>query len=91
MIPNDTEAVCNSLVGLSGDESALYAITRDWRYDASGRKFERLHRLLGEHCSDIGIRLIRLAARRRELGCGYTTDHGGRAAKRREADADDKL
>jgi DNA-binding ferritin-like protein len=45
------------------DESVLYAITRQWRYDARGRKFFRLHALLDEQFAEIGVRLVKLAAR----------------------------
>lgn len=68
------------LTGLIHAESALYAITREWRYDAAGRRFLRLHLLLDEQFSEIGIRLTRLAARSRELGAWNCTGHGDGAS-----------
>lgn len=64
---------------LLGEESTLYAITREWRYDAAGRMFVRLHALLDEQFTEIGRRLVRLAARSRDLGCWTSTGHGDRA------------
>ena len=66
------------LTGLLADESALYAITREWRYDAAGRKFLRLHALLDEQFTEIGDRLIRIAARSRALGCWSSARFGDR-------------
>jgi DNA-binding ferritin-like protein len=68
------------LAGLIHAESALYAITREWRYEAAGRKFVQLHLLLDEQFCEIGIRLARLAARSRELGAWNCTGHGDGAA-----------
>jgi DNA-binding ferritin-like protein len=68
------------LTSLIHAESALYAITREWRYDAAGRRFLRLHLLLDEQFSEIGIRLTRLAARSRELGAWNCTGHGDGAS-----------
>lgn len=79
MTSDDARAVINILASLIRDESALYAITREWRYDTVGRTFVRLHRLLDEQFSEIGIRLTQLAARSRELGSWNSTDQGGRA------------
>lgn len=72
----DAKAVGKMLTSLIHAESALYAITREWRYDAAGRKFVRLHRLLDEQFSAIGGRLSRLAARSRELGAWNATGYG---------------
>lgn len=66
------------LAGLIQAESALHAITRDWRYDAAARAFVRLHRLLGEQLAEIGLRLGRLAARNRDLGAWHRTGPGDR-------------
>jgi starvation-inducible DNA-binding protein len=91
MTSDDAEAVSKMLARLIRDESALYAITRDWRYDAAGRKFVRLHLLLDEQFSEIGIRLTRLAARSRELGFWNSSGPGDRAAQPRGTVADGAL
>ena len=64
---------------LVADESALYAITRDWRYDSSGRKFVRLHALLDEQFTEIGRRLVKLVACSRDLDLQVSTEHRGPA------------
>jgi starvation-inducible DNA-binding protein len=91
MALDDAGAVSKMLASLIHDESALYAITREWRYDAAGRKFVRLHLLLNEQFSEIGIRLTRLAARSCELGSGNSTGQGDRAVQPREAVVDGTL
>lgn len=58
---------------LVADESALYAITRDWRYDTAARKFVQLNALLDEQFAEIGVRLLKLAARHRALGLRIST------------------
>ena len=68
MVSATTTERRETLAVLIGDESALYAITREWRYDTAGRRFLRLHALLDEQFSEMGSRLTRLAARSRELG-----------------------
>jgi starvation-inducible DNA-binding protein len=73
-----SKAVGETLAGLLNDESALYAITREWRYDATGRRFVRLQVLLDEQFSEIGLRLTRLAARSRDLGFSNMAGHGHR-------------
>ncbi len=58
------------LARLLEDETALYAITRECRYDAQARKFVRVHALLDGQFTEIGGRLMQLAARSRALaGC----------------------
>lgn len=64
------------LARLVADESALYAITRDWRYDSAGRRFLRLHELLDEQFTGIGRRLVALAACSRGLMLQVSTGHG---------------
>ena len=91
MTSHDAGAVGKMLESLIRDESALYAITREWRYDAAGRKFVRLHLLFDEQFSEIGIRLTRLAARSRELGSWNSIGHGDAARSPREAVADTTL
>jgi starvation-inducible DNA-binding protein len=88
MTSDDAGAVGKMLASLIHDESAIYAITREWRYEAAGRKFVRLRVLLDEQFSDIGIRLTRLAARSRELGSWNLTRQGDRAVQAREAVGD---
>ena len=61
---------------LVADESALYAITRDWRYDSAGRRFLRLHALLDEQFTEIGRRLVAVAACSRDLNQQVSTGHG---------------
>jgi starvation-inducible DNA-binding protein len=78
-----TKALGEMLVGLIKDETALYATTREWRFDAAGRKFLRLHTLLDEQFSEIGTRLTQLAARSRDLGAWNSTGHGDRATQPR--------
>lgn len=56
------------LARLLREESSLYMIVREWRFDAEGRKFLRLHALLNEQFSEIGLRLARLATHSRALG-----------------------
>jgi starvation-inducible DNA-binding protein len=85
MNSDEKKAIGELLAGLLNDESALYAITREWRYDTVGRKFLRLHALLDEQFSEIGLRLTRLAARSRDLGSWTSTGHGERAAPPRAA------
>jgi starvation-inducible DNA-binding protein len=83
----EARAIGELLAGLLYDESTLYAITREWRYDTAGRRFLRLHALLDEQFSEIGIRLTRLAARSRDLGSWNSTDHSEHAAQPRAAAA----
>lgn len=64
---------------LLSDESVLYAITREWRYDAHGRKFTRIHALLDEQFAEIGVRLVQLAARIQAPGPRASTGPGKRA------------
>lgn len=64
------------LARLMADESALYAITRDWRYDSAGRRFLRLHALLDEQFTEIGRRLVALAACSRDLNQRVSMGHG---------------
>jgi starvation-inducible DNA-binding protein len=71
------------LTRLIQDESALYAITRDWRYNADSRKFIRLHALLDEQFTEIGVRLVRLAQHSRELGGGNSMGRAEPAATAR--------
>jgi DNA-binding ferritin-like protein len=73
MLPAEIEKLFARLVA---EESALYAITRDWRYDSAGRRFLRLHALLGEQFTEIGRRLVALAACSRELKLHVSTGHG---------------
>lgn len=75
----DPKAVGKMLASLLHAESALFAITRDWRYDAAGRKFVRLHLLLDRQFVEIGVRLSRLAARSRDLGAWDRTGEGDSA------------
>ena len=79
MTLGETKAVGEMLARLISEEAALYAITREWRYGAAGRKFLRLHALLDEQFSEIGTRLTQLAARSRELGSWNSTGRGDRA------------
>ena len=79
------------LARLVDDESALYAMTREWRYETAGRRFVRLHALLDEQFSEIGVRLTRLAARSRELGTWHSTGHGDGAAQPRAAVDDARM
>lgn len=72
----DRKAIGKVVTSLIQAESALYAITREWRYDAAGRKFTRLHLLLDEQFSEIGVHLTQLAARARDLGAWNCTGHG---------------
>lgn len=72
----DRKTVGKMVTSLIHAESALYAITREWRHDAAGRKFSRLRLLLDEQLSEIGVRLTRLAARNRDLGSRDSTGHG---------------
>lgn len=67
------------LTRLIQDESALYAITRDWRYNVESRKFTRLHALLAEQFTEIGVRLVRLAKHSRELRGDNSLGHPDRA------------
>src|SRR5436190_21928230 len=85
------KAIGKMLAGLLNDETALYAITRDWRYDTAGRKFQRLHALLDEQFSEIGVRLTRLAARSRDLDSWNSTGPGERVATPRTAVVDGTL
>lgn len=79
------------LLRLIQDESALYAITRDWRYDAESRKFTRLHALLDEQFSEIGTRLVRLAKHHRALTSWNSAGHGGRTTPMPTVAGDDGL
>lgn len=88
---SDRKAVGKMLTSLIHAESALYAITLAWRYDAAGRKFVRLQRLLDEQFSEIGIRLSRLAARSRELGAWHGTGQGDGGAAPQAAVANGAL
>ena len=87
--PGASRAIGTTLEGLLNEESSLYAITREWRYDMAGRKFLRLHALLDEQFSEMGVRLTRLAARTRDLGFWSSTSQGERAPPLRPAVADD--
>ena len=87
----ETKAIGEMLAGLINDETALYAITREWRYDAAGRKFLRLHALLDEQFSEIGTRLTQLAARSRQLGAWTSTRQGPHATRPQSAAANDAL
>ena len=89
MASGESQAIGATLAGLLNDESALYAVTREWRYDTAGRKFLRLHALLDEQFSEIGIRLARLGARSHDLGFWSSTGHSERAPPLRPAVADD--
>jgi DNA-binding ferritin-like protein len=71
---------------LMADESALYSVTRDWRYDSAGRKFVRLHALLDEQFTEIGRRLVELAACSRDLDLNISTGHGDVGPRRAEPD-----
>lgn len=73
---------------LVADESALYAITRDWRYDSAARKFLRLHALLDEQFTEIGRRLVAVAARSRDLNQQVLTGPGAAVSSPREPDGD---
>jgi DNA-binding ferritin-like protein len=77
----ETKAIGEMLAGLINEEATLYAITREWRFDAAGRKFVRLHALLDEQFSEIGTRLTRLAARSRDLGSRNSAGHAGPAIR----------
>ena len=79
------------LARLLGDESALYAITRDRRYDAVGWKFVRLHTLLDEQFTEIGARLVQLATRSRALNLHILTGYSDWAQPFRTAVEDDVL
>lgn len=70
------------------DESALYAITRDWRYDSAGRKFVRLHALLDEQFTEIGCRLVAVATRSRDLNQQVSTGHGAAVSSPRGPEGD---
>jgi starvation-inducible DNA-binding protein len=72
---NGPSGMAQLLARLLGEESALYAITRDGRYDTAGRKFPQLHELLDEQFCEIGVRLTRLAARSRALGERTSDSH----------------
>jgi DNA-binding ferritin-like protein len=67
------------LTRLIQDESALYAIIRDRRCSAASRKFIRVHALLDEQFTEMGVRLIQLAQHIRELTGGNSTGHVERA------------
>lgn len=71
------------LTRLIQEESALYALTRDWRYNAESRRFIRLHALLDEQFTEIGERLARLAWQSRDFGGGNSMAHGERASTAR--------
>lgn len=75
-VANASAEVAQLLARLLREESALYAITRGWRYDTAGRKFLRLHAVLDEQFSEIGRRLARLAARCRDLAARNSAGHG---------------
>jgi starvation-inducible DNA-binding protein len=77
----ETSTIGEVLAALLNEESALYAITRDWRYDTAQRQFVRLHALLDEQFSEIATRLMRIAARSRDLDAWNTTGHGERATQ----------
>lgn len=87
----ETKAIGEMLAGLINDEAALYAVTREWRYDAAGRKFLRLHALLDEQFSEIGTRLTQLAARSRELGARSSNGCGNHATPSRATVPNDAL
>ena len=80
------EEMARLLARLMADESALYSITRDWRYDNAGRKFIRLHALLDEQFTEIGRRLVELAACSRDLDLNISTGHGDAGPRRAEPD-----
>jgi DNA-binding ferritin-like protein len=90
--PGDRSAENGALlIRLMQEESALYAITREWRYDAASRKFMRLHALLDEQFSEIGTRLVRLAKHNRDLTCWNSTGHSGGGAPSPAVVGDDGL
>lgn len=60
------------------EESALYAITREWRYNTAALKFLRLHALLDAQFSDIGIRLTQISGRCLALNGWTATSPGER-------------
>ena len=70
-------AVAELLIRLTRNESALYAVIRDWRFDAAGHKCVRLHALLDAQFTEIGLRLVSLAKHGRDLGC-ESSDNGDR-------------
>jgi starvation-inducible DNA-binding protein len=76
------------LARLMADESALYAITRDWRYDSAGRRFLRLHMLLDEQFTEIGRRLVVLAACSRDLNQEVSTGHRAAVSSPRGPEGD---
>jgi DNA-binding ferritin-like protein len=71
----ETEALLTDLIQ---HEAALYAVTRDWRFDAASRKFVRLHTLLDEQFTAIGERLVSLSRHSRERGGGNSMGHADR-------------
>lgn len=81
----DRKALGKTLESLMSAESVLYAITREWRYDAASRGAKRLHALLDEQFTEIGVRLTQLAARSRALGGWNSTGHGDIASLPRAA------
>lgn len=66
------------LAHVLSDESALYATTRVWRHAVAGRKFTRLRALLDEQFGEIGIRLVQLSGRSRELALHSTVHAAAR-------------
>jgi DNA-binding ferritin-like protein len=85
-----TTEIRRLLAQLLVDESALYSILRDWRYDRASRKFVRLHALLDEQFTAVGRRLAKLAACSRAHDLPVSTGHG-RAAPSRTAIDDSTL
>lgn len=75
--PDEVSAL---LADLLRDESVLYALTRDWRYDTAVRKILGLHALLNEQFTEIGLRLVKLAARSRALGLRVSMGHQDRSS-----------
>jgi DNA-binding ferritin-like protein len=78
----ETEALLTDLIQ---QEASLYAVTRDWRFDAASRKFVQLHKLLDEQFTAIGERLVRLSKHSRERGGGNSMGHADRVPTARGA------
>lgn len=81
----DRRALGKTLEGLIGAESVVYAVTREWRYHAANRGSKRSHALLDEQFTEIGVRLMHLAARSRAIGGWNSTGHGDIASMPRFA------
>jgi starvation-inducible DNA-binding protein len=91
VVGTGSKAISELLTELLNDESDLYAITREWRYDTAGRQFIRLHALLDEQFSEIGVRLTRLAARSRDLASWNSPSDGDRTRRPRTPIGNDTL